>query len=326
MFFFSVIIPVYNVESYLPSAIDSVVNQECFSEIQVILVNDGSTDNSINICLDYEARYPNIVLFDKVNGGLSSARNVGIENSLGKYLVFLDSDDFLSPGCLDNIYTSISANGHSDIIMCKITRFSENKPDVNDNFDYPNLTLSGRETLINVFKNSKTILWSACRSVYRRDFFFSNKFVFTENITSEDLDLIPFVILKAETVSFYNGDFYWYRVGRESSIVNTVDEKRFQDVLSILDKYNNFFSLSHDDELIFALKFILGDLIARYILLSRRLPAKDRNLIVREFESHYGAWLLHSNSIRVKYLNILNGIISLDFKIKLYEKIQKLVK
>lgn len=92
----SVIVPVYNVQPYLPKCLNSLYDQ--FNDtIEVILVNDGSTDNSLEICRKYAERYPNTIVIDKENGGLSDARNVGTEAASGEYVYYLDSDDWVAP-------------------------------------------------------------------------------------------------------------------------------------------------------------------------------------------------------------------------------------
>ena len=93
----SFVIPVYNVEKFLKDCLDSILNQKYdINKIEIILINDGSKDNSLEICKNYENKYNNIKLIDKKNEGVSVARNVGIENAEGKYILILDSDDFIS--------------------------------------------------------------------------------------------------------------------------------------------------------------------------------------------------------------------------------------
>lgn len=102
---FSIIIPVYNTEKYLERCLDSVLGQN-YKEIEIILINDGSKDNSLKICEKYKKRFSEIVLIDQENQGLGAARNRGIENSNGEYLIFLDSDDYVEKDSLkaaDNI-------------------------------------------------------------------------------------------------------------------------------------------------------------------------------------------------------------------------------
>lgn len=100
----SIIIPVYNVESYLPKCLDSLYAQYERDTMEVILVNDGSTDNSLSVCREYKERYPDTILIDKPNGGLSDARNVGTEMAGGEYIYYLDSDDWIAPNALMQLF------------------------------------------------------------------------------------------------------------------------------------------------------------------------------------------------------------------------------
>lgn len=101
----SIIIPVYNGEKYLKRCLDSIVNQTIFSELQIIVVNDGSTDNTLSIIKKYKEVYgDNIVVANIPNGGVSNARNVGIEIATGKYLTFVDADDWVDQGCYEKMY------------------------------------------------------------------------------------------------------------------------------------------------------------------------------------------------------------------------------
>lgn len=105
----SVIVPVYNVQPYLPKCLNSLYDQ-LNDTIEVILVNDGSTDNSLEICRKYAEKYPNTIVIDKENGGLSDARNVGTEAASGEYIYYLDSDDWVAPGAIKTLYDFALAN------------------------------------------------------------------------------------------------------------------------------------------------------------------------------------------------------------------------
>lgn len=121
----SVIIPIYNVEKYLRQCLESVINQN-YREYEVILVNDGSTDSSKKIAIEFCEKYNNIKFIDKVNGGLSSARNAGLEVANGEYIVFIDSDDYIRSDYLEKLYQSISQND-SDISICNLVKVYEKK-------------------------------------------------------------------------------------------------------------------------------------------------------------------------------------------------------
>ena len=121
----SVIVPVYNVENYLKKCIDSIINQT-FQDIEIICVNDGSTDNSRKILEEYKNKDSRIKIIDKENGGLSSARNAGIKTAEGEFLSFIDSDDWIDKTMLEKLYKNITGL-NSDISICAVHRFDEEK-------------------------------------------------------------------------------------------------------------------------------------------------------------------------------------------------------
>ena len=119
-FDFSVVMAVYNVEAYLREAVESLVHQTIgFNHIQLIMVDDGSTDGSGAICDEYKSKYPeNVVVIHKENGGVSTARNTGLQYVLGKYINFLDSDDTLDENAMSEVWSFM--NQHENIDMCCI--------------------------------------------------------------------------------------------------------------------------------------------------------------------------------------------------------------
>lgn len=121
----SIIIPVYNVERYLHRCIDSVLNQT-LQDIEIILIDDGSTDSSPDICDGYGSKYQNIRVFHKENGGASSARNLGIEKATGEYIGFVDSDDYISPDMYEKLYTALK-DFDCEIAMCNYQTVKDNK-------------------------------------------------------------------------------------------------------------------------------------------------------------------------------------------------------
>ena len=117
----SVIVPIYNVEEYINKCIDSILNQT-FREFELILVDDGSTDNSGNICDTYKSIDNRVRVIHKDNGGLSDARNFGIEAATGEFLYFIDGDDFIHEDTLESMYNSIMKT-NSDISVCNMIRY-----------------------------------------------------------------------------------------------------------------------------------------------------------------------------------------------------------
>ena len=111
----SIIIPIYNVQDYLKKCLDSLYLQTR-PDYEIILVNDGSTDNSLSICKEYKEKYPDTILIDKHNGGLSDARNTGVAVATGRYIYFLDSDDWLAPNAIRPLY-DMAINKNCEVVQ-----------------------------------------------------------------------------------------------------------------------------------------------------------------------------------------------------------------
>ena len=127
----SIIVPVYNVAQYLSKCIESILEQS-YTDFELILVNDGSSDNSLEICKVYSQRDNRIVLIDKPNGGVSTARNVGILASKGEYITFVDSDDYLRKDFIEALITGV--NDEIDLVVAGVTRVQD---EVFSEFKFP---------------------------------------------------------------------------------------------------------------------------------------------------------------------------------------------
>ena len=130
----SVIIPVYNVEEYLNECLDSITNQT-LEGIEIICIDDGSTDNSPNLLKEYQKKDQRIKIITKENGGQATARNLGIKEAHGEYIAFIDSDDFIEPEMLEKLYTK-AKNNNLDIAMCKIATYNNQTKEIKDNVWY----------------------------------------------------------------------------------------------------------------------------------------------------------------------------------------------
>ena len=119
----SIIVPVFNVEKYLRQCLDSILGQT-FNQFEVIIVNDGSTDNSGAICQEYEARDNRIVYLEKENGGVSEARNLGLDFATSEYIIFIDSDDWIEPTYVEVLYEKIEEY-QADIVFENYTSFND---------------------------------------------------------------------------------------------------------------------------------------------------------------------------------------------------------
>ncbi len=223
---FSIIIPVYNVENYIKKCLDSVFNQT-YKDYEVIVVNDGTKDNSMDIVKNYDVK-----IINQKNGGLSSARNKGVEKANGEYIIFLDSDDYWEDKLLENINSSLDNN--PDVVRFQIQDV------VNDDVTkYPEeefYNLSGKDAFIKIVKfHHVENAW--CYAI-KRKYYIDNKFKFSLGKTHEDFGLMPLVIFKAKKVNSITYIGYNY-IKRENSIINSNDYlKTKKKVSDFYDHYN----------------------------------------------------------------------------------------
>ena len=232
---FSVIVPVYNVEDYLKECVDSILNQS-FKDFEIILVNDGSTDNSGSLCDEFKANNENIIVVHKENGGLSSARNAGVKASSGKYLLFVDSDDFLAnEEALSNIVPFTNEN--KDIILLGMERYyrdNTTSPVIKE-VDEKTLLLP-TDKLIYALIKDKNFISSACNKCIKKDYFIKNNLFFIDGLLSEDIEWSIRILLTLNDFSITNKPHYYYRQTREGSISTTVSLKHIGDFTRSLEE------------------------------------------------------------------------------------------
>jgi glycosyltransferase involved in cell wall biosynthesis len=233
---FSIIVPVYNVEKYLSKCIDSVLAQT-FIDFECILINDGSTDESPLICDKYSLLDNRIKVIHKENGGLSDARNTGILNSTGEYIVLLDSDDILSNNkALLNLVNIIKKTNAKIVFNGIYTTFSNNE----DEFDSSEQFFGDGEyynpvTFYHIIMNNDKIILAGWLFIVQRDFLLKNNLFFKRGILHEDELWIPFVICYADTITINHNPFYSYRKNRENSIMSELNPKMLIDKQTIIN-------------------------------------------------------------------------------------------
>lgn len=235
----SVIVPVYNVEKYLAKCLDSLVNQT-LAEIEIVVVNDGSPDNSQAIIDDYAARYPEkIHALIKENGGLSDARNFGVAHASGEYIAFVDSDDWVDIDMYELMYNK-AMECDSDVVCSPYTDVVDRS--VSRNYFGGSMQYFGKS----VHESPKILRFAnsiAVNKIFRREFWNAHNFRFPVGQWFEDSALIYNVLGSANRVDCVNIPFYYYLRSREDSITNTVNEKIFdifKSVTSLVEYYQQF--------------------------------------------------------------------------------------
>lgn len=209
----SVIVPVYNVESYLRECLDSIL-QQSFRRFEVVAVDDGSTDGSPDILREFARKDPRLRVIQRSNGGLGAARNIGVEHARGSLLTFVDSDDVLPPGALERLAIASRSSG-ADIVMGAVSRFRDDEPDgvplwVRDLHSRPRLTTVASDP--SILRNFYT--WN---KVYRADFWRREKLQFRERVLFEDQPLVTRALCAASAVFVLDELTYRWRIRSDGS-------------------------------------------------------------------------------------------------------------
>lgn len=217
----SIIVPVYNVEEYIKRCMDSLIDQS-FEAYEIIVVNDGTKDNSMEYVYKLQSEYKNIIICEQENKGLSAARNTGIARAKGEYLIFCDSDDALEQNCLQKLYNE-AINKNLDILLYDAKAFDRTEHEIMVNeYIRENFTeevLSGREMLKELV-DKKQYAASACMFLIKRKLIIENNLKFMENILHEDELFTPIVLITAKRVE-HRGWPVYLRYIREGSIITS---------------------------------------------------------------------------------------------------------
>lgn len=232
----SVIVPVYNVEKYLIKCVDSIINQT-YRNLEIILVDDGSTDNSRRICDEYKQKDNRIVVIHKENGGLSDARNTGLNICTGEYITFIDSDDYISDLYIENLYKIIKKY-NADISVC-----AEEYVKYDKNNEYVKLKRPFREFKGELLMNSDNALecalrqdlfdFSACAKLYKKECL--NDVKFPLNYMYEDQGTVYKTFFKSKRIVFTSDKLYFY-IQRQGSILhNNSSSKRYWDGIKMVE-------------------------------------------------------------------------------------------
>lgn len=220
---FSVIIPVYNVEKYLATCLDSVLLQD-FPDYEIIAVNDGSTDGSAEILREYEAKTDKLKVIFQENKGLGGARNTGIIHAQGDYLVFLDSDDYIKNDMLKELDRCLTAH-EVDILAFDGVQVTEDGKTIS--------TMANREyqqeyTDLTV-KQFLLFEPTACTKVYKRALFSQYRILFPERLWYEDFATTYRVALHSQKIGYLKKPFYYY-VQQSGSITHSTNTARFTEI------------------------------------------------------------------------------------------------
>lgn len=261
----SVIIPVYNVEKYLDTCVESVVGQT-YKNLEIILVDDGSTDNCPAMCDTWASRDPRVKVIHKQNGGLSSARNAGLKTARGDFVGFVDSDDVVSADMYEKLFSVLIKN-NADIAQCGYFIFS----DYSQIFAF-NSNKSASERVFNSHSAVKSLITDGMISVICCSKLYKKKAIksvfFEEGVINEDVLWTYQVLAKSDTIAATSEKLYGY-FQREGSIMNSAYSERRFDALYALEKRANAVKTDFPDLFPFAERAYAGGCMYHYQWLCR---------------------------------------------------------
>ena len=228
----SIVVPVYNVEKYVDRCLMSLVTQT-LQDIEIIIVNDGSQDKSVEIIEKYLKENPTkIKYYEKKNGGLSSARNYGIEYATGEYIAFLDSDDYVETNMYEEMY-NLAKKENADMVECDfIWEWEFGKKIFDKRREY--------KTKEDMMKKPRVIAWN---KIYKREILNKNKIRFPDGLIYEDLEFFLKLLPHLNIISYINKYFVHY-TQREDSIINKQTEK-IENIFKILDNIFDYYKVQN---------------------------------------------------------------------------------
>lgn len=293
---FSIVIPVYNVEKYIGKCLESILNQT-YDNFEVIVVNDGSPDNSQKIIDKYVKKDKRIKSYIKENGGLSDARNYGLNYCTGDYLLFIDSDDYIEKELLKELEKIINKKKY-EVIKFKLNLVNEDSSLIRKESGFDISKEINLEEIL-----SQEFSEPACCYCYNMKFFKKEKFMYAKDKIHEDFGLTPLILFKAKNIYYLN--YYGYNyVQRQGSIVNgaTKNVKRANDMLYHFDfLYNEIIKDNSKKDKSLIISYIANGTIS----ISSLLKGKDLTRHIKKLKKRKVFDLLLSNNLKRKIKKLI---------------------
>lgn len=292
----SIIIPIYNVEKYIKECIDSVVKQS-YKNIEIILIDDGSKDNSGKICDYYSNKYKQIRVIHKHNEGVSIARNIGIELSAGKYITFIDADDFVEPNYIEILYKQCIGK-NADLSICGANDIDNDKKIIKTSIKYAK-TLNSKEAMKELL-NEKYYTGVVWGKMYKRDLFKNIKFN-KEIKIAEDLDVLYKIIDKCNLINIDTSKkLYYYRIRKNSATtVNYNDD--WKNEIKICKNIMHFIKNKYPDILNFAIKrYVRINISCINNIMKNKLNKKEELIKLQKDIKRYKKNYLTNKNVSIK--------------------------
>lgn len=318
---FSVIIPIYKVEQYLKECIDSVLRQT-YSNYEIILVDDGSPDSCPVICDEYADQFDFIKVIHKKNGGLSDARNVGLDIATGEYVIFLDSDDlWMDKNFLKETDVFINRNKEKndlDVILFQAKKFYEEtgREETDVLYDSQVINSNSINETIKYLLLTSTYSMSACTKVLKRKTLIEKRLYFTKGLLGEDLDWFLALIVNVKNIYAIDSVNYMYRI-RGESISQSIGKKNMTDCIWILEKWSSKLAKSEIPDTYKIYYYAILSYAYVIALLNYRRVKKDEKKEIKIELKKYHFLLNYSVNSRIKLTRICYRFLGFEITSKL---------
>lgn len=277
----SVIVPIYNVEQYLNKCVESIINQT-YRHLEVILVDDGSPDRCGEICQEFARKDARIKVLHKKNGGLSDARNAGLEIATGKYVLFTDSDDYIKKDLVEKCVDAAESN-KSDMVIFDFLRIEEGVEEL--------VSVDIEKSGVYTLKEEPKLLFgspSAGNKLFRRDLFVTTGICFPVGKYYEDLGTIPKLLLLANRITYLKEAFYYYIIRPGSIMTAAKFEKNYTDRTEMINGILNFYEEKKQYQTYYK-ELEYFTILNGYFFPSREIILQDRKeAIIKKFKEYIG--------------------------------------
>lgn len=307
----SIIVAIYNIEDYIEKCIKSIIMQK-FDDYELILVNDGSTDNSEKICKKYLDNI-NVRYFYKKNGGLSDARNFGVERSTGEYIMFIDGDDFLyDTNCLSYINEMIK-NSDCDILQYRMAYYYPNKRIVKLSELYIDDSKTNIIDILSELNRNGNMSVSACDKIVRSEIIKNKSLFFKRGIYSEDIDWSMRIYMNSKKIKILNNIIYVYRQQRKGSITTEKTQKRVSDLWKIIKYWHNYKYVNENIKKLYY-NYLAYQILILVTISNKKSFSKKENMKIKKT---FIELIQYNENYKVKYFYILYKIFGYNVSLKL---------
>lgn len=322
----SIIIPIYNSDKFLSNCIESIISQKIDFDYEIILVNDGSTDNSLKICKDYSKKYKNIYLINEINSGVSVARNAGLRKAKGEYIFFIDSDDLLYPECMKNLKEVL--NKGYEIILGNYVSWNVEKNERKIVNDISKISIKGssiKELCLEYALRDWQIPWNPYQAIYSREVILNNNVFFNPKYTvGEDCDFFFRYIKYVKKIKIVQFNYVLYRIEPQSdSLINNYNFKNINSQLEVFFKYFEMARQTNNN----IMEKYFADRFANVVILIAEIKNKsDRQKCIAFVNKHYEIIKSTTNKIKYKLLIYSSKFLGINLGIIITEKFRHIIR